>query len=93
MAEGFEDEIRLTLSRLSSVSEAWGFGSYFRGEPYQDIDVVVVVNSEPSPRVYERLRCALRPIEQSTGVEIDLTILTAAEFEQGLFKEPLKRIL
>jgi predicted nucleotidyltransferase len=66
-----------------SVTSVWGFGSFFRGECYHDIDILVVV-AVPEGRLLEtarELRTALREVENAIGILVDPLILTEAEFE------------
>lgn len=83
MSELTKAAIAESLRRHHSVQSAWGFGSFFRGEDYHDIDVLVVV-AAPQDRLLDtarEVRVALIEIEQMIGVPIDPLILTESEFE------------
>lgn len=72
-----------SLKRHPAVLSAWGFGSFFRGEPHNDVDVLVVV-AVPRDRLLDtarEVRAAMIEIEHTIGVPIDPLILTESEFE------------
>lgn len=76
-------EIADILRSHHSVVSAWGFGSFFRGEPHRDIDILVVV-AVPQDKLLDtarQLRATMLEVEQKHGSPIDLLILTEAEFE------------
>jgi predicted nucleotidyltransferase len=65
------------------ITSTWGFGSFFRGERHQDIDVLLVV-AVPEDRLLNTardLRAAPIEVERRIGVPIDPLILPEAEFE------------
>ena len=71
------------------MTSAWGFGSFFRGEGYHDIDVLVVV-AVPEARLLDtarELRAALLEVEHAIGVSIDPLILTDAEFDSSPLRD------
>ena len=75
--------IRQIAQRLEAVCAVFGMGSYFRGEPFNDLDLVVVVApTETITEVGRTIRTALAPIAEMVGVPIDVTILTQAEFAE-----------
>lgn len=93
MDEKLNGDIASALSALEDVAEVWGFGSYFRGESYADIDLAIVIRSVPSASIHDDLLRTLHPIAQSADVEFDIVVLTRAEFEQRLFNDPLQRLM
>lgn len=72
-----------SLRLYPTVTSAWGFGSFFRGERYHDIDVllVVAVSKDRLLGTARELRAAMLEVEHRIGVPIDPLILTEAEFE------------
>ena len=71
-------EIRSTIAGLPNIYGVFGFGSYFRGEPHNDIDILVV--SSPYCRntleLFYQVKEGLGRVDDS----IDLTLLTYREF-------------
>jgi predicted nucleotidyltransferase len=65
------------------ITSTWGFGSFFRGERHQDIDVLLVgaVSEDPLLDTARELRAALLKVEHRIGIPIDPLILAEAEFE------------
>lgn len=77
--------ITLVESRLSSV---YGFGSAFRGEEFQDIDILAVLGKKNGSMIetYYALREVLVSATRMYGAPMHLTVLTEPEFES----RPLK---
>ncbi|MES2001383.1 MAG: hypothetical protein V4444_03630 [Pseudomonadota bacterium] len=75
-------EIASIRTRLPEV-RLFGFGSFFRDAPYEDIDVLAVFpdDGKGAMRSYQMLRHFVREISTRNNVTIDLTVLTNAEFE------------
>ena len=83
MRARIETVIADSLEPHPSVTSAWGFGSFFRGERYHDVDILVVVGVPVDRLLYtaRELRATLLDIERTIGIPIDALILTEAEFE------------
>lgn len=81
-------EIRSSITEIQGLREVYGFGSFFRGEKFNDIDILGVAENNPKILVscYYQLRNCLRPVEIAYRVEIDLTLLMLSEF----LAEPLR---
>lgn len=81
--------IRLTFSALRSIEAVYGFGSFFRGEQYRDIDLVFVLaaSCEEPLKVFECLRESCRDLSALFGVELDATVLTSSEFCERPFRD------
>lgn len=64
------------------IDAAYGFGSYFRGEKFHDIDVVVVLSDclVNPVAMFNLLQEKLEVVRETFGVRVDLTPLTADEF-------------
>lgn len=89
MSERVRTAIAESLRRKPAVLSAWGFGSFFRGERHNDIDVLVVV-AVPKERLLDtarEVRAALVEIEHTIGVPIDPLVLTESEFEGQPLRE------
>lgn len=77
-------EIRSILKSHAEIISAWGFGSFFRGERHNDIDVLVVVDCQMSDLLdySSQLRAAMHKLQGDYQMEIDVLILTMKEFEE-----------
>ena len=75
-------EIRSTVETFPSVVSAWGFGSHFRGEAFDDVDVLVILDCSRDAivRLSNNLRVAFVELGGNLGVKFDLLILTPTEF-------------
>ena len=83
MSAKIRSAIASNLKRFPSISSAWGFGSFFRGEEHQDIDILVVVavSHERLLDASREIRASLFQVQRTIDVPIDLLILTESEFE------------
>jgi DNA-binding transcriptional ArsR family regulator len=78
---GLADALRSALSPLSDrIRSAFVYGSMAAGgvSPHSDVDVLVV-----GPVPFVDVVRALHPLQQTLGLEINPTVMTAAEFERG----------
>lgn len=75
-------EIQTTLSGQSNLCRVYGFGSFFRGTAYNDIDILLVSKaSSLSPLSdYYMAKSTLELLSTKIGVKIDITFLTYSEF-------------
>jgi predicted nucleotidyltransferase len=66
------------------VEAVFGFGSFFRGEPFNDIDLALVFteNCDNALAVFERVLSRLRVAEDRLGVHLHATPFTAKEFKE-----------
>jgi predicted nucleotidyltransferase len=73
----------LPISRLG-VEEVYGFGSFFRGEAFHDIDLVLVVSPDVAGSValFYELKEKFDQLAASLGAAFDLTVLTRKEFNE-----------
>lgn len=64
------------------LDAVFGFGSFFRGEPFRDIDVLAVTSHENTEtlRTYYLVSDALGPISVRAGCPVHLMVLTPDEF-------------
>jgi predicted nucleotidyltransferase len=76
-------EIRSTLSCHDSIQSIWGFGSFFRQEKFDDIDILVVVTGSGEQLLSDSkaIRADLLAVENRIGTPIDPLILTLNEFK------------
>ena len=79
-------EIRTAILRITSAEKeleaVFGFGSCFRGERFNDIDVLAVACAENTETLYTyyRLSQALAPVADRFGRPMHLTVITSDEF-------------
>jgi predicted nucleotidyltransferase len=77
-------EIQSIISDKIDVHAVYGFGSFFRSEDSQDIDILFVVRAscnEPLKVFYE-IQKSLLVLEKSLGIKFDLLVLTEEEFRE-----------
>lgn len=90
-------EIRSTLERNDRIQSIWGFGSFFRGEGFRDIDILVVVTGSGAQLLADSkaIRADFLAVEMRLGIPIDPLILTTTEFESRPLRDmdELVRIL
>ena len=77
-------EIRSTITGWPDICAAYGFGSFFRSEPFNDIDVLLVVQpvGPSSLRTYYNLKTAFDGLSERFGIQFDITVLTEREFSE-----------
>ena len=84
MSDGIRAAVWTRLGALDRVSSVWGFGSYFRGENYGDVDILVVVTGEADAGLLSTcsaIRTELLEMGQLIGTPVHPLILTESEFE------------
>jgi len=76
--------VRTIFTSRHDVHAVFGFGSYFRGELYCDVDILVVFEPQCDPLLprYYELRGDLEALGERLGVLFDLTVLTEREFAE-----------
>jgi predicted nucleotidyltransferase len=84
-----KNELAHSLKGISEVEAVFGFGSYFRDEPFDDVDLAVVFTDacENSLAVYELLVSRLRAADIRLGVHFHVTPFTGKEFKQKPLRE------
>ena len=77
------------LAGISEVEAVFGFGSFFRGEAFEDVDLAVVFREDcDAPlAVFERVLERLRIVDERLGVHLHVTPFTAKEFKSGPLRE------
>jgi|SRR5579871_2971512 len=77
-------EIRSTTTKWPDVRAAFGFGSFFRDEPFNDIDVLLVLQQGCQSRLttFYELKAAFDNFDKKYGVHFDITVLTEREFSE-----------
>jgi predicted nucleotidyltransferase len=75
-------EIRPIFTDRPEVFAIYGFGSFFRGESYRDIDLLVVLECEHQQvlDVFSAIRTEFILLGTRLKVQFDLTVLTKEEF-------------
>jgi predicted nucleotidyltransferase len=73
-------EIQFITATLRDIYGVYGFGSFFRGDQYNDIDILIVASPvcEDTLSLFYLAKERLQEIDQS--VDIDITLLTYSEF-------------
>lgn len=81
-------ELSLALAGICEVEAVFGFGSFFRGEPFNDVDLALVfsLNCDDALAVFELVLSRLRTVEGRLGAPLHVTPFTAKEFRE----EPLR---
>ncbi len=74
--------IRSITSIEGHLDAVFGFGSFFRGEPFRDIDVLAVTSHGNTEmlRTYYLVSDALDSISVRAGCPVHLTVFTPDEF-------------
>ena len=83
--EKIETAVRnIILERSSNVVGIYGFGSFFRAQAHNDIDIMIVVDCpfEELLGLYEECVEALSLLGTETGEEFHLLFLTYQEFKE-----------
>lgn len=72
----------------------YGFGSFFRNEPFNDIDLLFVVSASDSQlaELHRTLCVLLIEIENVVGICIDFTVLTEKEFSSRPLRDHTKLV-
>ncbi len=82
-------EIRSTITADDAIAAIYGFGSFFRGEEYNDVDLLVVASAgcRDLLALYYTVRSRLMILGKALGFSPHLTFLTAREFEERPLRE------
>lgn len=80
---GIKREIQSIVETIPPVLSVWGFGSFFRSEPFNDVDIVMVLHCSRELLVglVKDVKRKLAKLEDEIGVKFDVLILTPDEFE------------
>lgn len=85
-----EDCIKRKLSTVPEVRAAWLFGTFASGEPFEDVDVGVILAQGASvgPRFTSRLAAELERATGEPRLEVDLKVLgkTPYHFQHEVLK-------
>lgn len=83
--------IQHLMKKVPSAVAVYGFGSFFRNEPFDDIDLVVILDAAEGELDASAL--ALRRTFASASIELgvrfDITTLTVREFADKPLREKL----
>jgi predicted nucleotidyltransferase len=73
--------IQTTSSAMKGLNSIYGFGSFFRNEPYRDVDILAVINDgeQDCLKIYQSLHHTLTSVFQEEVV--DLLLLTNTEYQ------------
>lgn len=81
--EKIRTEIQYITTATNDVEAVYGFGSFFRANVYSDIDLLVVATDECTDHLttYYQIRGHAEEVGRRLGIPIDITFLTAIEFQ------------
>ena len=84
-----QTELVQSLTGISQIDAVFGFGSYFRGEPFNDIDLALVFKEgcENTLETYELVLSRLKESNARLGVRLHVTPFTAKEFRERPLRE------
>ncbi|MFJ3050768.1 nucleotidyltransferase domain-containing protein [Pseudomonas nitroreducens] len=77
------------MSKLLYIDAVFGFGSFFRSEKYNDIDLAIIINC-PREQQLENLNKIIdtsRSLSKEINIPIDITPFTRAEFAENPLRE------
>lgn len=82
-------ELAQSLTDIPEIDAVFGFGSYFRGEPFNDIDLALVFKEscENALATYEIVLSRLKEADDRLGVRLHVTPFTANEFRERPLRE------
>jgi predicted nucleotidyltransferase len=77
-------EIQSLPIRQLGVKAIYGFGSFFRGKPFNDIDLAIVLSDSTSRGLlsYYELKSETDRLAVRFGIVFDLNVFTEDEFGQ-----------
>lgn len=75
-------EIQFILDECSGLKSVWGFGSYFRGGAFNDVDLLAVVDCDRVEllAITRQVQKRFLELERELGMELHLLVLTSEEF-------------
>ena len=81
-------EFQAIFTKVNSVKSIWGFGSFFRSNRPNDLDLLITLSCPKDQLLehYYNIKGIITTYFQCTSIKIDLVILTDKEYE----KNPLK---
>lgn len=76
--------IRFILDHCSGLQSVWGFGSYFRGDAFNDVDLLTVVDCDRAElvKMTRQVRERFLKMDRELGLTLHLLVLTAEEFSE-----------
>jgi predicted nucleotidyltransferase len=80
---GIKKGIQSIVEKIPPVLSVWGFGSFYRNEPFNDVDIVMVLHCsrELLLGLVKDVKGNLAKLEDQIGVKFDVLIMTPDEFE------------
>jgi len=84
ITEKIRTEIRSIQRRLPEICGVFGFGSFFRAETHNDIDILFVVDCDRTSLLSttKSIRAEAKNLSLALNQSIDPLILTKREFEE-----------
>ena len=78
-------ESQSIIQRPNKINKIYGFGSFFRGEPYNDIDLLILINEKGEEDMTSSVNEIIawsKTLSQKIGCDIDCLILTELEYHE-----------
>lgn len=84
-----QKEVRNIFTAVKGLDSAWGFGSFFRGVPFSDIDLLFVTTSSNTDTLstYYSIVRRLSTFENARSVDFHVVLLTFDEFRSRPLRE------
>jgi predicted nucleotidyltransferase len=75
--------------RVDEIVGIWGFGSFFRSNNFNDVDILVIVECKNVEllNVTKIIRANFQTVARELRCSLDVTILTQREFEEQPLRE------
>ncbi len=82
-------EIRSGFTGKSNIYGVFGFGSFFRSEQYDDVDVLVVAKDglKDGIKEYDESQAVLDEVGKKNNLPIEMIFLTFEEYESKPLRE------
>lgn len=84
MKDSIIELISTALLTENNIVEVYGFGSFFRSNTFNDIDIAIVTNSTKDNllETYYSTEKIMEKVSLNIGIKIDFLLFTKEEFEQ-----------
>lgn len=95
MRDKVERLLKQALQKQPNVVGVYGFGSFFRSNTFNDIDIAIVTDSNEADLLHTHRSVAktIEGISQEVGSKIDFLLFTKEEFDQKPLLESGSMIL
>jgi predicted nucleotidyltransferase len=72
--------------RVDEIVGIWGFGSFFRSNNFNDVDILVIVECK-NVELLNVTKIIFQTVARELRCSLDVTILTQREFEEQPLRE------